>query len=160
MPWDDERISALKTLSTSGLSASQIATKLGGVSRNAVIGKLHRLGLTINGSAAPHYVRAPRAPRPNRVRKKSGRSPDRQGPAPDVPPFQKGPVPPPKKPEPPIHTHAVGIEGVKRGQCRFIVLDKPSRFCGLPTCERGSGQYCDYHAQLCYAGTSRREPYG
>ena len=45
MSWTDERIDRLKTMWEKGLTASQIAEDLGGVSRNAVIGKAHRLGL-------------------------------------------------------------------------------------------------------------------
>jgi GcrA cell cycle regulator len=45
MSWTDERIDRLKHLWTNGMTASQIADELGGVSRNAVIGKAHRLGL-------------------------------------------------------------------------------------------------------------------
>ena len=45
MSWTDERIDRLKTMWENGLTASQIAEDLGGVSRNAVIGKAHRLGL-------------------------------------------------------------------------------------------------------------------
>ena len=45
MSWTDERIERLKTMWTKGATASQIAEELGGVSRNAVIGKAHRLGL-------------------------------------------------------------------------------------------------------------------
>ncbi len=45
MSWTDERIERLKTLWAQGMTASHIAEDLGGVSRNAVIGKAHRLGL-------------------------------------------------------------------------------------------------------------------
>jgi GcrA cell cycle regulator len=45
MSWTDERIERLKEMWTRGMTASQIADELGGVSRNAVIGKAHRLGL-------------------------------------------------------------------------------------------------------------------
>lgn len=45
MAWTDERIDSLKQMWEKGLTASQIAEELGGVSRNAVIGKAHRLGL-------------------------------------------------------------------------------------------------------------------
>lgn len=45
MSWTDERIEQLKNLWKKGLTASQIAEEMGGVSRNAVIGKAHRLGL-------------------------------------------------------------------------------------------------------------------
>jgi GcrA cell cycle regulator len=46
MSWTDERVAQLKKLWADGLSASQIAAELGGVTRNAVIGKVHRLGLS------------------------------------------------------------------------------------------------------------------
>src|SRR5919199_879451 len=45
MSWTDERIDRLKELWSRGMTASHIADELGGVSRNAVIGKAHRLGL-------------------------------------------------------------------------------------------------------------------
>ncbi len=67
MGWTDERVEMLKKLWLDGLSASQIAKQLGGVTRNAVIGKVHRLGLS--GRAAPSQparpvFKAPRPPRP------------------------------------------------------------------------------------------------
>ena len=46
MTWTDERVETLKRLWIDGLSASQIAAELGGITRNAVIGKVHRLGLS------------------------------------------------------------------------------------------------------------------
>lgn len=51
MAWNDERVELLKKFWAEGLSASQIASKMGGVTRNAVIGKVHRLGLS--GRATP-----------------------------------------------------------------------------------------------------------
>lgn len=45
MEWTEERVAALQRLWAQGLSASQIAERLGSVTRNAVIGKAHRLGL-------------------------------------------------------------------------------------------------------------------
>jgi len=45
-PWSEERIELLKKLWADGLSASQIAAELGGISRNSVIGKIHRLKLS------------------------------------------------------------------------------------------------------------------
>lgn len=61
MNWTDERVEMLKKLWAEGLSASQIATQLGGVSRNAVIGKVHRLKLSARGraSAAPARPKKP-----------------------------------------------------------------------------------------------------
>ena len=54
MSWTDERIATLKKMWEGGSTASQIADELGGVSRNAVIGKAHRLGL----KARPSPVKA------------------------------------------------------------------------------------------------------
>lgn len=72
MAWTDERIEQLKRLWENGMTASQIADELGGVSRNAVIGKAHRLGLQSRPSpvkanepgAAPAPVSAEPQPRP------------------------------------------------------------------------------------------------
>lgn len=62
MSWTDERIALLTKLYTDGLSASQIAAELGGITRNAVIGKVHRLGLSGRpkkaGSSKPTVRRA------------------------------------------------------------------------------------------------------
>jgi GcrA cell cycle regulator len=55
MSWTDERVETLKRMWTEGQSASQIAKELGGVTRNAVIGKVHRLGLSnrVGGPGMP-----------------------------------------------------------------------------------------------------------
>ena len=53
MSWTDERVELLKKMWSEGQSASQIAKELGGVTRNAVIGKVHRLGLSNRVGAAP-----------------------------------------------------------------------------------------------------------
>lgn len=55
MNWTDERVELLRKLWSEGLSASQIAAQLGSVTRNAVIGKVHRLKLSSRGrsTAAP-----------------------------------------------------------------------------------------------------------
>jgi GcrA cell cycle regulator len=59
LAWTDERIEQLKAMWEKGMTASQIAEELGGVSRNAVIGKAHRLGL----QSRPSPVKATEAPR-------------------------------------------------------------------------------------------------
>ena len=71
MSWTDERIELLRTSWEAGQTASQIAEALGGVSRNAVIGKAHRLGLQSrpspvkpNEPAATPVVAAPPPPPP------------------------------------------------------------------------------------------------
>lgn len=66
MSWTDERINQLKAMWEKGLTASQIAEELGGVSRNAVIGKAHRLGLKSRPSpvkAAESKKKAAAAPK-------------------------------------------------------------------------------------------------
>src|SRR5271169_6415083 len=73
MEWNNERIEQLRSLWRDGLSASQIAAVLGGITRNAVIGKAHRLGLTgrpspiKNRGAGPARPRPPRRPRAERL---------------------------------------------------------------------------------------------
>ena len=70
MGWTDERVELLKRLWAEGLSASQIARELGGVTRNAVIGKVHRLGLHASAPRTRARVMrqaAPRAPRSRRA---------------------------------------------------------------------------------------------
>jgi len=62
MSWTDERVELLKKLWADGLSASQIAGELGGITRNAVIGKVHRLGLS--GRAKSPSSSAPRVRKP------------------------------------------------------------------------------------------------
>lgn len=65
MSWTDERVELLKKMWNEGQSASQIAKELGGVTRNAVIGKVHRLGLsnrTATGPAAAAPAAASAAP--------------------------------------------------------------------------------------------------
>ncbi|MDF0602222.1 GcrA family cell cycle regulator [Psychromarinibacter sp. C21-152] len=63
MSWTDERVELLKKMWTEGQSASQIAKELGGVTRNAVIGKVHRLGLSNRtGGPAPAATGPAKAP--------------------------------------------------------------------------------------------------
>jgi len=84
MSWTEERIDRLKAMWTEGATASQIADELGGVSRNAVIGKAHRLGLEARPSpvkageekerAAPSAAAAP-APKPAPVERAAAPKP-------------------------------------------------------------------------------------
>src|SRR5690606_25261780 len=64
MSWTDERVEMLKKLWTDGLSASQIAGELGGITRNAVIGKVHRLGLSGRAKSPSSTAPRPRKARP------------------------------------------------------------------------------------------------
>ncbi len=76
MSWTDERVEVLKKMWGEGQSASQIAKELGGVTRNAVIGKVHRLGLSNRAgsggaakTAAPKADAKPKAPAKPAVKK-------------------------------------------------------------------------------------------
>ncbi|WP_102109585.1 GcrA family cell cycle regulator [Oceaniglobus roseus] len=64
MSWNDERVELLKKMWGEGQSASQIAKELGGVTRNAVIGKVHRLGLSNRTAAPAAEAEAPEAAAP------------------------------------------------------------------------------------------------
>lgn len=64
MSWTDERIEQLRNMWEKGLTASQIADELGGVSRNAVIGKAHRLGLKSRPSPVKATDKPVKAPAP------------------------------------------------------------------------------------------------
>ena len=78
MSWTDERIDQLKAMWEKGLTASQIADELGGVSRNAVIGKAHRLGL----QSRPSPVKANEAPKKAAPVRKTAPVPEAEAPRP------------------------------------------------------------------------------
>jgi GcrA cell cycle regulator len=63
MSWTDERVEVLTRLWAEGHSASQIAAELGGITRNAVIGKVHRLGLSGRAKSPSSAAPRPRKPR-------------------------------------------------------------------------------------------------
>lgn len=98
MSWTEERIDQLKRLWGQGMTASQIAEDLGGVSRNAVIGKAHRLGLEARPSpvkgggdaaataASGNAAAAPAAPPPEKAATPAPRPAPAPAPAPVSPP--------------------------------------------------------------------------
>lgn len=102
MSWTDERVEKLKELWAEGISASQIAKVLGGVTRNAVIGKVHRLGLsnrTTGGddSKATEAPKAKAAPAPKAEPKEKPKAEEpvvaaHQPPAPVTPQRRVAPV--------------------------------------------------------------------
>ncbi|MDX2157785.1 MAG: GcrA family cell cycle regulator [Hyphomicrobiaceae bacterium] len=71
MSWNDERVELLKKLWAEGLSASQIAGRIGSVTRNAVIGKVHRLGLSGRATTTRMKSHRPRT-RANPVKRPAG----------------------------------------------------------------------------------------
>jgi len=87
MSWTDERIATLTKMWEGGATASQIADELGGVSRNAVIGKAHRLGL----KARPSPVKA-NEPKPAPSRKEAETRPVAKAPSARPKPSQATPA--------------------------------------------------------------------
>jgi GcrA cell cycle regulator len=111
MSWTDERVETLKKMWAEGQSASQIAKELGGVTRNAVIGKVHRLGLSNRVGAgngrddgdeaeAPAAAAPVAAPPPPRVEPVAPRAepPRAADPAPAAAP--RAPAAAPERPQP------------------------------------------------------------
>jgi GcrA cell cycle regulator len=162
MAWNEERVELLKKLWAEGLSASQIASRLGGVTRNAVIGKVHRLGLSGRATSSRSS-----APRPRRVQA------PRQHRAPSLMFGTRGNVA--LKPQYdtdldldlapleelviPLHERA-NIMTLKESMCRWPIGDPASEdfyFCGRK--KNGSIPYCEHHARLAYqpAPSRRRE---
>ena len=90
MAWNDERVAILKKMWLEGNSASEIAKELGNITRNAVIGKVHRLGLSnrdtnvsksgANPTKAIKNVKRGRPPKVNQEPKKRGRPQKPKGP--------------------------------------------------------------------------------
>ncbi|TKD51124.1 GcrA family cell cycle regulator [Sphingomonas baiyangensis] len=108
MSWTEERIATLTRMWESGNTASQIAEELGGISRNAVIGKAHRLGLKprpspvkpneAKAAAAPAPTPAPTAEAPPPAPKPATRAPAAKTAA--TPPPAPATPPPASKPAP------------------------------------------------------------
>jgi GcrA cell cycle regulator len=114
MSWTEERIDQLKTMWHEGATASEIAEKLGGVSRNAVIGKAHRLGLEARPSPVkPGEEHAAPAAKPAKAQ--AAPAPRSQPPEKTLPPTASRPVaPPPQRP------HSDGVQYRSVGPGGFI----------------------------------------
>ena len=142
--WSDERVAMLSKLWIDGLSASQIARQLGGVTRNAVIGKVHRLGLS--GRDAPSAPRAIAA-RPTRPRPPRRAAPSRPAVRPDVTAASAAPE------GPGLVNNLVHLAA---HACKWPIGDPKSpafSFCG----RRADGRYCAAHAaQAVRPGTAWR----
>jgi GcrA cell cycle regulator len=153
MSWNDERVELLRKLWNDGLSASQIAAQLGGITRNAVIGKVHRLGLSGRAKSPSSSVPRIRKPRVStgggvmRPRKRfSGNnalSPDYARDAGvDLDPLANVvPIGP-----------RVSITELNENTCRWPVGDPGSDefgYCGAKPKANGV-VYCPYHARVAY----------
>lgn len=104
MSWTDERVETLKRMWAEGQSASQIAKELGGVTRNAVIGKVHRLGLSNrNEDEAKAAEPAPEAkpePKPAPKPEAKAEKPKAEKPKAEKPKAEKPKVKPEPAPQP------------------------------------------------------------
>ncbi len=136
--WSDDRVTTLSKLWQDGVSASQIAKQLGGVTRNAVIGKIHRLGLSGRGApSAPTRaprVTAPRARRTARIARAAARPP-RLAPV-------CVPIPAPEGPGLIDNLVHLGAHA-----CKWPIGDPKSAgfsFCG----RRTDGRYCEAHERV------------
>ncbi len=150
MAWTDDRVAVLSKLWAEGLSASQIATKLGGVTRNAVIGKVHRLGLS--GRVKPKRKTKPATARPAVTARKRApvkrRAVVRAAPTPPPVPLKAKPLP---------SGEYATILTITEHLCKWPLGDPTSadfRFCGRGT-DKGE-PYCKSHAQLAYQPSRRR----
>lgn len=149
MSWDDNRIEQLKKLWSEGLSASQIAGELGGVTRNAVIGKVHRLGLSGRAKAKTASVARPRKVVKTNVRTSTVtvrgnlaviEMVDVQ---PEVMPVRENVVIP--------MSRRISIMELREGVCRWPLGDPMHAdfvYCGA---DCGGGKtYCEAHARIAF----------
>lgn len=167
--WTDERVETLKKLWSEGLSASQIATELGGVTRNAVIGKVHRLGLS-GRAKAPSSQPAAQRPRKPAAAPSQARTTARPQPGPMtvgatalkadiVPVVRSQPAPAPKVyslSDPPLVENA-SILQLTEQTCKWPVGDPGQD--GFHFCARRSEvgiPYCGYHSRIAYQPVADR----
>ncbi len=161
--WTDERVEVLARLWGDGLSASQIAAQLGSVTRNAVIGKVHRLGLSGRNKAAP----PPQAQKVRKPARPLGLTP--VPPAP-VPPGILGASQPVVSMEAPTaqpdiaeeivipFSDRVTIMELRESMCRWPLGDPTTpefRFCGQRS--PAGVPYCAHHARVAYQPAADRK---
>ena len=180
MSWTDERVEILKKMWGEGQSASQIAKELGGVTRNAVIGKVHRLGLsnraTSNSSAkseakpkaeakaaAPKKAPAPKAAEPA-AEKQSNVTPLRRQIIPAGQPLPPQPSANEISPEALARVSEIEKKAKKltlleltERTCKWPVGDPATPdfwFCGLPT--QTGKPYCEAHVGVAFQPMNSR----
>ncbi len=160
MGWTDERVELLKKLWADGLSASQIAGELGGITRNAVIGKVHRLGLSGRAKSSSSAAARPRKARaPGHILRMS--RPSMRGNTALAHAYDHD-----LEPEPELIENIIPM-GQRRTllelteeTCRWPIGDPGSPdffFCGGNTVT--SLPYCSYHSRVAYQpAADRRRP--
>src|SRR5271169_3372603 len=138
--WSDDRVEQLKSLWTEGLSASQIARALGGVTRNAVIGKVHRLGLA--GRASPSRAERPRASVP--------KAPSLRAHVPPAPVVEEDPLQM-------ADGNFATVLTISDRMCRWPIGDPAAtefHFCGRSP--KSGSPYCEAHARKAYQPQQQR----
>jgi GcrA cell cycle regulator len=161
MSWTDDRVEQLKRLWSEGLSASQIAAELGGITRNAVIGKVHRLGLSGRAKAPSSAAPRPRKARPPSHVLRMARPAAVRGNTAlaRLPVYELDVEPEPELVENviPIGQRCTLLE-LNDAKCRWPIGDPGSPefyFCGGKPV--GELPYCAYHARIAYQpGADRR----
>jgi GcrA cell cycle regulator len=161
MGWTDERVELLKKLWADGLSASQIAGELGGITRNAVIGKVHRLGLSGRAKAPSSALARPRKLRAPSAALRMARPAVRGNTAlaRAMPAYELDIAPEPELLENivPIGQRCTLLE-LSDSKCRWPIGDPGTPeffFCGGKPV--GELPYCAYHARAAYQpATDRR----
>src|SRR6201999_3705461 len=144
MNWSDDRVEQLKSWWTEGLSASQIARALGGVTRNAVIGKVHRLGLA--GRASPSRAERPRLPMVPKVSMRTH--------TPPAPIVEEDPL------TLDDGSHATVLT-ISDRMCRWPIGDPAAtefHFCGRSP--KSGSPYCEAHARKAYQPQQQRRDKG
>ena len=158
MSWTEDRMQMLSELWTQGLSASQIASKLGGVTRNAVIGKAHRMGL----QCRPSPIRTGGSSSRSRRRAADRRAASKvlattvvgQGVFQDMPYDNPEEIEAISPPPVEVNGHASRLEGARLGQagaCAWPIGDPGDdnfRFCDA-TSSPGR-PYCSDHCDQAY----------
>lgn len=157
MTWTDERVESLKKLWADGLSASQIAAQLGNITRNAVIGKVHRLGLSGRAKSPSSAAPRPRKPRSAshmmRISRPSMRGNTALAHAYDM---ELEPEPVPYDNVIPIGQRRTLLE-LNEDTCRWPIGDPGSAeffFCGGNSI--ASLPYCAYHSRVAYQPAAAR----
>lgn len=156
MSWTEARVETLKAMWANGSSASEIATALGGISRNSVIGKVHRSGLPARRQrqSAPKPS-ASLSPRPLRkLQRVSAQAVKKRRDEAKLPP-----APIVQAPMLAPNARRLSILDLTEHTCKFPLGDPKEKgfaFCGAYKPANGS-PYCDFHHFRCYqTGTALR----
>jgi len=157
MSWTDERVDLLKRLWSEGLSASQIAGRLGSVTRNAVIGKVHRLGLSGRATTSRMKTHRPRTRMANAKRPVKPRFAQAGNPAVRALYMDsEAYVPPAEEIEIPLAERKT-IQTLTECSCRWPIGDPQTaefHFCGRPKVPLLP--YCEVHARRAFQPVAPR----